>query len=84
MEVGLGPGHIVLDWVPASAKGAIAAPPVFGPCLLWPRSPISAAAELLLLYVVSTSAVRCLERPSPKVTYYVSRGTLGLFSLTHS
>ena len=24
------------------------APPLFGPCLLWPRSPISATAELVL------------------------------------
>ena len=29
----LGPGHIVLDWVPAPAKGA-QQPPVFGPYLL--------------------------------------------------
>ena len=33
VEVGLGPGHIVLDGDPA--KGA--QPPVFGPCLLWPN-----------------------------------------------
>ena len=47
MEVDLGPGHIVLDGVPAPAKGAQQPPPLFGPCLLWPRSPISATAELL-------------------------------------
>jgi len=51
-EVDLGPGHVLLDGDPAplsapSAKGA-QQPPVFGPCLLWPRSPISATAELLL------------------------------------
>jgi len=46
-EVDLGPGHIVLDGVPAHAKGA-QQPPLFGPCLLWPRSLISATAELLL------------------------------------
>jgi len=45
-EVDLGPGHIVLDGVPAPVKGA-QQPPLFGPCLLWPRSPISATAELL-------------------------------------
>ena len=28
-------------------KGAAAPAPLFGPCLLWPRSPISATAELL-------------------------------------
>ena len=46
-EVDLGPGHIVLDWVPAPAKGA-QQPPFFGSCLLWPRSLISATAELVL------------------------------------
>ena len=47
-EVALGAGHIVLDGVPAPAKGAQHHPPrLFGPCLLWPRSPISATAELL-------------------------------------
>jgi len=46
-EVDIGPGHIVLDGVLAPVKGA-QRPPLFGPCLLWPRSPISATAELLL------------------------------------
>jgi len=46
-EVDLGPNHIVLDGVPAPREGGTAAPPLFGPCLLWPRSPISATAELL-------------------------------------
>jgi len=45
-EVDLGSGHIVLVGVPAPAKGAQHSP-LFGPCLLWPRSPISATAELL-------------------------------------
>ena len=36
MQVGLGPGHIVLDGNPAPPpKGA--QPPIFGPCLLWPN-----------------------------------------------
>ena len=50
-EVDLGPGHIVLDRVPLPAlrERCTAAPPLFGPCLLWPRSPISATAELLSL-----------------------------------
>jgi len=48
-EVDLGPGHIVLDGVPAPAEGA-QWPPLFGPCLLWPRSPISATAELLFYF----------------------------------
>jgi len=47
-DVDLGPGHIVLDGVPALRERSTAAPPpLFGPCLLWPRSPISATAELL-------------------------------------
>jgi len=48
-EVDLGPGHIVLDGVLAPAKGAQRSP-LFGPCLLWPRSPISATAELYFLF----------------------------------
>jgi len=51
-EVDLGPGHIVLDGVPAPAKGA-QQPPLFGPCLLWPRSPILATAELLFIFFYS-------------------------------
>jgi len=47
-EVDLGPGHIVLDGGPSSReRGTAAPPPLFAPCLLWPRSPISATAELL-------------------------------------
>jgi len=44
-EVGLGPGHIVLDGDPAPT----AAPPHFRPTpIVAKRSPISATAELLL------------------------------------
>jgi len=50
MEVDLCPGHIVLDGDPAPpVKAAQQPPPLFGPCLMWPRSPISATAELLLI-----------------------------------
>jgi len=36
VEIGLVPGHIVLDGDPAPPpKGA--QPPIFGPCLLWPN-----------------------------------------------
>jgi len=38
-------------WGPSSRESGTAAPPLFGPCLLWPRSPISDTAELLL-YVI--------------------------------
>ena len=47
-EVDLGPGHIVFDGDPAPLpqKGH-SGPSLFGPCLLWSRSPISAITELL-------------------------------------
>ena len=48
-EVDLGPGHFVLDGFPAIAGRGTAAP-LFGPCLLWPRSPISATAELVIFW----------------------------------
>jgi len=48
-EVDLGPGHIVLDGVPAPREMGTTAP-LFVPCLLWPRSPISATAELLFVF----------------------------------
>jgi len=43
-KVGLGRGDVVLAL--PHGKGH-SSPPLFGPCLLWPRSPISATAELL-------------------------------------
>jgi len=46
-EVDVCPGHTVLDGFPALRERGTAAPPLFGPCLLWPRSPISTTAELL-------------------------------------
>jgi len=49
-EVDLGAGHILLDGVPALRERDTAAQPLFGPCLLWPRSPISATAGLLLQF----------------------------------
>jgi len=37
-EVGLGPGHIVLDGDPAPPfQRGTAPPPISGPCLLWPN-----------------------------------------------
>jgi len=39
MEVGLGPGDMVLDGNPAPQKrGHSSPPPLFGQCLLWPNS----------------------------------------------
>ena len=54
-EVDLGPCHIVLDGVTAPAKGAQQLPPLFGPCVLWRRSPISATAELLFTVCAASS-----------------------------
>jgi len=36
-QIGLGPGHIVLDGDPASASPKGAQLPIFGPYLLWPN-----------------------------------------------
>jgi len=56
-EVDLFPGHIVLDGVPALRERSTAARPrLVRPCLLWPRSPISATAELLF-YVCNVAFV---------------------------
>jgi len=49
-EVGLSPSDIVLDGDPAPPPQKGADPPIIGPCLLWPQSPISATAELLLFH----------------------------------
>jgi len=38
VEVGLGPGHTVLDGDPAPPQKKGAQPQIFGPCLLWPNS----------------------------------------------
>jgi len=45
-EVDLGPGFPAI-----CERGTAAPPPLFGPCLLWPWSPISATAELLYKFV---------------------------------
>ena len=48
MEVGLGPGHNVLDGDPAPRRKGAQQPPIFGPMsIVAKRSPISATAELL-------------------------------------
>jgi len=48
-EVDLGPGHIVIDGdpVPPIARGAQQSRLFSADVFLWPRSPISATAELL-------------------------------------
>ena len=54
MEVGLDPGHIVLDEDPASPlpRKGHSSRRLFGPCLLWPQSYISATAALLFMYYI--------------------------------
>ena len=64
-EVDLGPGHFVLDGFPAISERGTAAPPLFGPCLLWPQLPISATADLLFVFLSVT--------PSTKSTKFGSR-----------
>jgi len=52
-DVDIGAGHIVLDGFPAlRERGTAPPPPLLGPCLLWPRSPISATAELLFAFLL--------------------------------
>jgi len=48
-EVDIGAGHTVLDGFPALRERGTAPSPLLGPFLLWPRSPISATAELLYM-----------------------------------
>jgi len=58
-DVRLGPVHIVLDWDPAlSQKMSTAAPPLFGPCLLWPNGRPS---QLLLSSCPTTQAFHLLQ-----------------------
>ena len=52
-EVGLGLRDIVFDLDPAIPRKRADRPhPIFGPCLLWPRSPISATAELVYYFLL--------------------------------
>ena len=45
-------------WGPSSAPKESQQPPLFGPCLLWPWSPISATVELLyILFSVSFTVI---------------------------
>ena len=37
IQVGLGPGHIVLDGDPATLPKEAEPPPIFGPYLFWPN-----------------------------------------------
>jgi len=54
--------HCVKRGLSPPKKGVQQPPPLFGPCLLWPSSPISATAELLLtittLFTLSGKTIR--------------------------
>jgi len=52
-EVDLRAGHLVLGGFAALRQRGTAPLPILGPCILWPRSPISATAELLSLNPIS-------------------------------
>jgi len=56
-EVDLGPGHIVLDGDPAPLRKVHSSAHLFGPCLLWPPSPMSAAAELLYKFTIIVAVI---------------------------
>jgi len=58
-KVDLGEGHIVLDGFPALRERGAAQPPLLVSCLLWPRSPISATAEPLVIVAKRLDASRC-------------------------
>ena len=66
-EVGLGPGDVVLDGDPASArKGTQQPSPLFDPCLLWPNGRISTTAELLLECGAQKSVKPCSAKQSER------------------
>jgi len=52
--------HCVRRGPSSPAKGAQQPAPLFGACLLWPRSPISATAELLLYCIAYCTALPCV------------------------
>ena len=49
-EVGLGPGHIVLDGDPVGTQPPLQPLPTFGPCLLWRMWPNGRPSQQLLSY----------------------------------
>ena len=70
-EVDIGAGHIVLDGFPALRERGTAPPSLLCPCLLWPRSPISATAELLLVFLYDPNFVRYRNQiAKPSFTLY--------------
>ena len=63
--MGLGPGHIVLDWDPAALTKKVAQPRhrIFGPCFLWPNGWMDQDATR-----AGQHCVRCCLALSPRGT----------------
>jgi len=70
-EVGLGPGHIVLDGDPAPSPHSSLSP-LFGPCLLWPNSRPS---QQLLSSCKNQAQSECKHSLTFNVRRYVVMGT---------
>ena len=51
--------------VPSAPRKGHSTPPPLGPCLLWPRSPISATAELLFFGVAGFPSHTMSPKPRP-------------------
>ena len=86
----VGAGHIVLDGFPALRERGTAPPPLLGPCLLWPRSPISAIVHSLVPKCLGAevSWYRCVLGPKCPVTflamaYWFDANGLMLFLSSH-
>jgi len=60
---------------PSSPRKGHSSRPLFGPCLLWPRSPISTTAELLFLSGVAISVVIFAGLPAGQVPIFFRRST---------
>jgi len=80
-EVGLGPGHIVLDGDPALPTERGTAAPTFGTFIVAKRSSISATAELLLLRSWQSVNLLYIGPPFP-LNIAPSHGASGLLSNT--
>jgi len=83
-EVDLRAGHIVLDGFPALSERGTAPLPLLGPCLLWPRSPISATAELLYILSFYYPVHCCISGYSVTAFHYnLLLSYLCLFEMLH-
>ena len=78
MEVGLGPGHIVLYGDPASPREKGHSPlPIFGACLLWPNG-LSSFSSLFCLHVYSFVRYIELSLLSPRIVLIFLRTRVAL------